>query len=337
MSLRLEMLQVARLAPKLLGESTDLVKDFVRHQQNPDGGFKNRTGQSDLYYSLFALDALNALEIQNSRFKVQIFEQAGEFLRSFGDGGGLDFVHLCCLARAWAAVTCGDRSALSPATSRLRSARHVPPGQSAGGSTHEIILHRIEAFRAHDGGYHPTPASDFGTAYGAFLALGACQDLQTELPEPLRLVQSLKFLETEDGAWTNERVRSALSSPHAALHAPRLKIGSTNATAAAATVLRNLSMPVNPAVGAWLLAQCHPEGGFLAAPSAPLPDLLSTATALHALAGMQVSFESIRETCLDFIDSLWTNEGAFHGSWADDQLDCEYTYYGLLALGHLSL
>ena len=29
MSLRLEMLQVARLAPKLLGESTDLVRRFV--------------------------------------------------------------------------------------------------------------------------------------------------------------------------------------------------------------------------------------------------------------------------------------------------------------------
>ena len=24
-------------------------------------------------------------------------------------------------------------------------------------------------------------------------------------------------------------------------------------------------------------------------------------------------------------------------TWADDDLDCEYTYYGLLALGHLSL
>ena len=41
--------------------------------------------------------------------------------------------------------------------------------------------------------------------------------------------------------------------------------------------------------------------------------------------------------CLDFVDSLWTNEGSFHGNWADDHLDCEYTCYGLLTLGHLSL
>jgi len=47
MSLRLEMLQVARLAPKLLGESTELVRDFLLQQQNSEGGFKDR----DLYPS----------------------------------------------------------------------------------------------------------------------------------------------------------------------------------------------------------------------------------------------------------------------------------------------
>jgi hypothetical protein len=52
---------------------------------------------------------------------------------------------------------------------------------------------------------------------------------------------------------------------------------------------------------------------------------------------MQVSLERIKEPCLDFVDTLWTNQGGFYGNWADDTLDCEYTYYGLLALGHLSL
>ena len=93
--------------------------------------------------------------------------------------------------------------------------------------------------------------------------------------------------------------------------------GSTNATAAAVTLLRNLSMPINGSVGDWLLAQHHPQGGFVAAPGAPMPDLLSTATALHALAGLEVSFEALREDCLDFIDTLWTNQGAFWplGRW----------------------
>jgi hypothetical protein len=51
---------------------------------------------------------------------------------------------------------------------------------------------------------------------------------------------------------------------------------------------------------------------------------------------MGVSLDSVREPCLDFIQSLWTGGGSFLGSWADSAQDCEYTYYGLLALGHLS-
>ena len=62
-----------------------------------------------------------------------------------------------------------------------------------------------------------------------------------------------------------------------------------------------------------------------------------TASALHALSGMHATLEAVKEPCLDFIDSLWTNRGAFYGNWTEDVTDCEYTFYGLLALGHLSL
>jgi len=87
----------------------------------------------------------------------------------------------------------------------------------------------------------------------------------------------------------------------------------------------------------WLLERCQPRGGFLASTGIPMPDLLSTATALHALAAMHVPLGGLVEPCLDFVDSLWTNRGGFFGSWADETADCEYTYYALLALGHLSL
>ena len=87
----------------------------------------------------------------------------------------------------------------------------------------------------------------------------------------------------------------------------------------------------------WLLDRCHSSGGFFAGPDAPVPDLLSTATALHALSSLHLPMSALREPCLDFVDSLWTNRGGFFGTWADDTVDCEYTYYALLALGHLSL
>ena len=299
MSIRLEMLQVARLAPKILGaDATALVANFLRTQQNDDGGFPDRKGASDLYYTVFGLDALTALQ--------QPFdaERLRGYLQTFGDGAGLDFVHLCALARAWAALGMETM----PAAAKVS------------------LLARLGTFRARDGGFNSLPGKERGTAYSAFLGLAAWQDLREPLPEPLELVRSLKFLETDDGAWTNEIFGQG-----------RMPVGATNATAAAVTVLRNLGQPINPAVGAWLLTQAHPEGGFFAVPGAPIPDLLSTATALHALAGLQTSCERIKEPCLDFVDSLWTNEGGFHGNWADDHLDCEYTCYGLLALGHLSL
>ena len=42
------MLQVARVAPRQLGESRDLVAGFLRSRLNADGGFQNRTGESDV-------------------------------------------------------------------------------------------------------------------------------------------------------------------------------------------------------------------------------------------------------------------------------------------------
>ena len=59
--------------------------------------------------------------------------------------------------------------------------------------------------------------------------------------------------------------------------------------------------------------------------------------AARALSGMKADLGDRKEPCLDFVDSLWSARGGFVGSWEDDALDCEYTYYGLLALGHLSL
>jgi prenyltransferase beta subunit len=296
MSLRLEMLQVARLATKLLGESSGLIVQFLQSQQDPNGGFKNRDGTTDLYYTAFGLEGFVALQ------RDPFIASLRTYLEQFGSGDRLDFVHLCCLARCWAGLGACGQDFPSP--------------------TRRAIARALNFYRTSDGGFHPMKGAATGTVYGCFLAVGAYQDIDEPLPSPLSVIQCLKYLETPDGAWSNERGMAK---------------GSTNATAAAVGVLRNLGAPINSSVGGWLLARCHKQGGFVAAPNTPLPDLLSTATALHALAGLQIPLGSIKESCLDFVDSLWTNEGGFHGHWADDVLDCEYTYYGLLALGHLSL
>jgi prenyltransferase beta subunit len=296
MSLRLEMLQVARLAPKLLGESTELVGRFLGGQQNSDGGFKDRKSESDLYYTAFALDALAALQWELPVAPVT------DYLSSSPAVEQLDFVHLCCLARCCA----GIKQRLNNNSAERTNA----------------ILSRLESFRSRNGGFNIFQRSETGTAYGAFLGLGAYQDLGCPIPDPDALIDSVQALRRPAGGWANDS---------------NVSVSSTNATAAAVTLLRNLHQTVDAATGDWLLKQAHPEGGFRAAPRAPIPDLLSTATALHALAALELDFDSIKERSLDFIDTLWTNEGSFYGHWGEDILDCEYTFYALLALGHLSL
>jgi prenyltransferase beta subunit len=295
MSLRLQLLQVARLAPRLLGDSAELVCEFFLRQFSSEGAGLDRDGRPDLYYTIFALAGLQALDAEVPRDKVEAF------LRTHGDGARLDFVHVSALARCWAVV----------------GTQRMPPGFG------NALLQRLETFRKPDGGYEGDAKLAHGTAYGAFVALGAYEDLGKTPPHPLKLIQCLKRLETPDGGWSN---------------VPGARIGATNATAGAVTLIRHLGFPVNERVGDWLLAQAHAQGGFLAVPGAPMPDLLSTATALHALAAMERRLPSeIHERCLDFLDSLWEARGGFHGHWADDQLDAEYTFYALLALGHLSL
>lgn len=293
MSLRLEMLQVARLSPRLLGESAELVVGFLRSQMSGDGGFLDRGGKSDLYYTVFGMEGLMALRADVPVGAVHAY------LRGFGEGEGLDLVHLGCLGRCWANL----------------------PRELSEQAPRRAILEQIEQHRSRDGGYNARIGAEHGTVYGCFLAMASYQDLKEEMPNRLGMLECLRHLRAEDGGYANQ---------------DEMPIGLVPATAAAVTLLRAMERPMEAGLGEWLLGRCHAEGGFFATPMAPVPDLLSTATALHALAGMGVSVEKIKEPCLDFIDSLWTNRGGFYGNWADDTLDCEYTYYALLALGHLS-
>ncbi|MCX7008859.1 MAG: hypothetical protein NTY53_16710 [Kiritimatiellaeota bacterium] len=329
MSLKLAMQRAARSAPRQLGESAELVRAFLRSRQNPDGGFQDRAGRSDLYYTVFGLDALDAFEETPNLATLE------NFLRSFGAGESLDFVHLTCLARCWNAL----------------------PGKLPD-ATRKALLKKLLTYRAADGGFAPTPAAAHSTAYACLLGGEAFQSLgggaadlthckgNTEGAESdasfassgwslrlrvklfpslgkfrRQLFQVLGKLRTADGAYANE---------------PGMAFGSTTATAAAVALLHAVKGDVPPEVAPWLLARCQPRGGVCATPQTPLPDLLSTAVALHALATLGTPLGDIKEPCLNFIDSLWDNTGAFHGHWADDALDVEYTFYALLALGHLA-
>jgi len=275
------MLKAASRAKISLGDSAGLVVKFISEQINEDGGFKDRAGQSDLYYTVFGIESLLALGADIPRDRIL------SYLAKFGRGQSLDFVHLACLVRCWANLSCQIDT-----------------------NTCDSILRCIEEHLAEQ-----------ATIYTCFLALCAYQDLGLELNNRDVFLDCISSLRTKDGAYANEST---------------VEVGSTPATAAALTILHYLNEPVDNSSVDWLLWRLHPKGGFVAMPIAPVPDLLSTATALHALAMIGKSTDDIKERCLDFIDGLWDGKGGFCGSSADSVADCEYTYYALLAIGHLS-
>jgi len=322
--LRTDLLQAAGRAIRTRPAVADRVGRFIRAAALPTGGFADRAGRADLYYTVFGLQTLAACEPAaglsgvprrakpeaagySQARSASLARQTHAYLETFGPGADLDFVHLCCLARCRA----------------LLEANKVPgifPEKTPGTFFRQALSARLETFRAADGGYNPAPGAACGTAYGAFLALGAWQDLGGAPPEADRLAGSLAGLRAREGGFANS---------------PAADVGLVPASAAALVTLAGLGEPIDRAAVDWLLGQVLPSGGWPAAPGLPAADLLSTATALHALAAAGATFEAVREPCLAFVEGLAAEDGGFRGHLDDTLTDCEYTFYGLLALGHL--
>ena len=291
MNIREEMLAAARRAA-LPADRRRRLEAFIRSQVSPGGGFADRSGRADLYYTVFGIESLSALGLEVPRGPLR------NYLEGFGDGAGLDLVHLACLVRCWSACL-GE----PPAGRRRR------------------LLELLAEHRTSDGGYALRPGTEAGTAYGCFLALGICQDLHVELPRPGDVLAFLETLRAGAGGYGNSAGLSLAQVP---------------ATAAAATVRRHLDSPPEPTVAEWLLAQRRQDGGFAAAPIVPRSDLLSTATAVHTLAHMGVPLDELRGDTRAFVEGLWCDSGGFRSQGGEESPDCEYTFYALLTLGHLN-
>jgi hypothetical protein len=295
------MLRAAHRAKPLLADAARPAA-FVRAQADPAGAFRDRSGKADLYYTVFGLQCLRALG-------EDLPAATPAYLRSFADPRGLDFIHAACLARCWALVQ--------------------PEGAPADVRT--ALLEHLRTFRAADGGFAVFAGADTGSAYGAFLALGAHEDLGAEAPDAGALAASVAALRMPDGGCTNDRLLPLSSTPAAAACVAVL----CELTGSAAEK-RSLE-PFLRETTAWLMARAAPSGGLAATADAPTPDLLSTATGLHALwrAGAAID-ETSRPACAGFVAGLAAASGGFRGHAADNAADCEYTFYGLMALGHLA-
>ncbi len=268
--------------------------DALAASRRPDGAFTDRAGNSDLYYAAFALMALRALGRDADPDGA-----TAAWLGGFGDGEGLDLVHLCCLPRCWASL---------PAQ---------PPDRHG-------LLARVESFRSDDRGFAPKPGAPTATAYACFLAVGAVEDLHGDLGGADAIAEALDALRLPDGAYANDT---------------NLPVGSVPATAAAVVTLADLGreLPDAGAAADWLADQQSPDGGFRSLPMAPGGDLLATAVALHALATMERPLpEAAADAAARFTLACRTEAGAFASTPGDTSGDAEYTFYALLAMGHLA-
>ena len=251
-------------------------------------------GRSSASDLYYTVFAMKLLLLLNAELPVGSIKR---YLQSFDGGEELDLVHLSCLARCWANL----------------------PDKELSQETRRKILDRISSCRTGLEGFANQPGDRKTSIYSSFMAFSAFQDLDEEMPDRDALTEWLFSKEAEEEGFARTDSEAA---------------GLTPVTSGAIVLLKYLNADVPKSASQWLLGRHCNDGGFFAASMLPMPDLLSTATALHALSSLRTPIDEIREPCLNFIHTLQRDDG-FCGMLVEDTVDCEYTFYGLLALGHL--
>jgi geranylgeranyl transferase type-2 subunit beta len=191
--------------------------------------------------------------------------------------------------------------------------------------TDEVIIPHpsslIPPFRLSDGGYGKTQNDTSSSLYHSFLAV-LCYDLIGEKPpDPDTLIAMTHAHRQPDGGFSETRTHP---------------VSSCNPTAAGLSLLNILQGgddTITNGVVRWLKTQQTPSGGWLAAPDAPAPDLLSTYTAVFNLVLLDQLSKAEMASALRFLKTCQpTSGGGFTAGPWDTAADVEYTSYGLSLL-----
>ena len=271
-------------------------------QQRDDGGFAGREGESDPYYTAFALRGLWILD----RLDSQNGKRAADFLRgrleqrdSIIDLISLIFAAAICELAVGEVVLDDD------------------------GPWRANVASLLESLRTDDGGFAKTPEGRAGSTYQTFLSV-LCLEL---IDQPVNRADAIgSFLQSQadvDGGF--REIRAA-------------KRPGVNPTAAAIGTLKTLDRldPASQQATAEFLAEMQSdEGGLTANTRIPFADLLSSFTGLLTLADLsavdQVNLGGIEK----YAQSMQSPGGGFVGFALDQTADVEYTFYGLATLALL--
>ncbi len=277
--------------------------EFLAAGQNPDGGFSGREGPSDLYYTGFALRGL-ALSAGLSE---GIAARAVEFHRG----------------RLEAPSTSVDFLSLVFSAVLLEAAAGVDVFQLADLERKKAVADATARFRRADGGYAKTERSGQCSTYHTFLVATCLELVGAPLPEPPKIERMIRLRRRPDGGF---------------VELDGLDHSGTNPTAAAIGLLRLLEAmdePTRKAGVSFLAGMQNAEGGWRANTRIPAADLLSTFTALVALADLDALPAVDTAAARRYVESLALPGGGFRGGAWDDRADFEYTFYGLGVLALL--
>ncbi len=283
-----EFFSAARRGLKTLSaEQQEVLKTAVENEILANGAFGNADGEEDLYITSFGIQLATLLGIDN--------KVTADYLHLKKDGVGLDFLHVVSLARCW----------------RFFSHDSLEIG------FYGKIAEKIEYNRRLDGAWNQAAGTHFSSVYGTFLAISAYQNLDQTVPEEVKILNALKGLKSNDGAFGVDQ---------------GAEDGTTPSTAFAAIILNYMEESSDYCVS-WLLKQQFSDGGFRAVSRMPFSDVQSTVYAMMALyLAAPEKFKAVSADAKRFITSQ-QKESGFSGHCKDESTTLENTFLALCGLG----
>lgn len=274
--------------------------DWLVRQQRPDGGFAGREGESDPYYTAFALRGLWILDVLDG----QIATRAGSFLRSrlSHKESIIDLISLI-----FAAAIC-----------------EMAVGVVVIGDDDENWRAKVAALlselRTSDGGFAKTPEGRAGSTYQTFLTILCHELIEVDVPDLDGIERFLHSQRHDDGGFLEIRA------------AKRPGVNPTAAAIGALKTIGRLDVNQQQATASFLSEMQSDEGGLTANTRIPFADLLSSFTGLLTLSDLK-SASRIHIGSIDrYALSMQSPEGGFVGFALDQTADVEYTFYGLATL-----
>lgn len=270
---------------KLKQASLSRVRRFVESQRMNDESFMNKSGESDIYYTVFGWMLSYVLGIQPDPKKTALY-------LAKQDAQSMDLIHYAAYMRC-----------------------RIIQNLFEGGKIKLLLTSLSKTPIRPLTGFSALPHNDPYAPYTQFIWLSLLEDTRNPVIDKDESLSSLADYHITGGGYSN--IKDSITA-------------TTNATAAALAVTGQLNGYTDNENIDYLWSIQKESGGYAATESAPLPDLLSTATALFML---QCYGRKPKISPVDFIEAHWLENGGFSATLLEDCSDVEYTFYGLLALG----